>query len=307
MKLSIILISYDMAREIPRTLQSLARTYQHEMADLDYEVLLVDNGSPEPLDPGSWSHVDVPVRLIRIDDAHPSPAQAINRALAAAQGEILCLMIDGAHLLTPGVFRMALSSFDAFAEPVIAVRYFYLGMEEQTVSVDNGYNKQVEDELLERIAWPSDGYRLYEIGTPLRSGAKRLHWFNKMFESNCLFLRRELFESLGGADEAFDLPGGGFLNLDIYKKAMEAPGITPVQLIGEGSFHQLHGGTTTNSSGEARDAKLASFREQYKAIHGHDKVMANADFIYMGHMPTITSNITAVEKRRARMAGRPLD
>ena len=47
--------------------------------------------------------------------------------------------------------------------------------------------------------------------------------------------------------------------------------------------------------------------EQYKAIHGHDKVMANADFVYMGHMPTITSNITAVEKRRARMAGRPLD
>lgn len=307
MKLSIILISYDMAREIPRTLQSLARTYQTDMAQLEYEVLLVDNGSPEPLDPATWAHVDTPVRLIRIDDAHPSPAQAINRALREARGEVLCLMIDGAHLLTPGVFKMALSNYAAFAEPVIAIRYFYLGMEEQTVSVDNGYNKQVEDELLERIAWPTDGYRLYEIGTPLRSGAKRLHWFNKMFESNCLFLRRALFESLGGADEAFDLPGGGFLNLDIFKKAMEAPGVTPVQVIGEGSFHQLHGGTTTNSSGEVREAKLAEFRAQYKAIHGHDKVMANADFMYMGHMPTITSNISAVEKRRARMAGRPLD
>ena len=192
-------------------------------------------------------------------------------------------------------------------QPVIAVRYFYLGMEEQTVSVDNGYNKQVEDELLERIAWPSDGYRLYEIGTPLRSGAKRLHWFNKMFESNCLFLRRELFTSLGGVNEAFDLPGGGFVNLDTYKRAMEAPGVTPVQIIGEGSFHQLHGGTTTNSSGEARDAKLAEFRAQYKAINGHDNVMADVEFMYMGHMPTITSNISAVEKRRARMAGRPLD
>ena len=43
MKLSVILISYDMAREIPRTLQALSRTYQHDAADLDYEVLLVDN------------------------------------------------------------------------------------------------------------------------------------------------------------------------------------------------------------------------------------------------------------------------
>lgn len=307
MKLSVILISYDMAREIPRTLQGLARTYQAGAQDLDYEVLLIDNGSPEPLDPASWADTDVPVRLIRIDDAPHSPVQAINLAFSQARGEVICLMIDGAHLLTPGVFKMALSNFEAFADPVIAIRYFYTGMDEQTVSVDNGYTKEVEDQLLARIEWPSDGYRLYEIGTPLRSGAKRLHWFNRMFESNCLFLKRSLFTELGGADERFDLPGGGFVNLDIFKRALEAPGVTPVQIIGEGSFHQLHGGTTTNSSGKARDAKLAQFRQQYLEIRGHDQLMATADFIYMGHMPTVTSNISAVEKRRARVAGRPLD
>ena len=47
MKLSVILIAYDMAREIPRTLQGLSRTYQHGAQELDYEVILVDNGSPE--------------------------------------------------------------------------------------------------------------------------------------------------------------------------------------------------------------------------------------------------------------------
>lgn len=307
MKLSVILISYDMAREIPRTLQSLSRAYQHGAQDLRYEVLLIDNGSPVPLDEKSWQDVDVPVRLIRLEDASSSPAHAINFALEEAVGEIVCLMIDGAHLLTPGVFRMALSSYRAFEDAVVAIRYFYLGIEEQTISIERGYNQQAEDKLLERIHWPTDGYRLYEISTPLRSGASRLTWFNRMFEANCLFMKRSLFQALGGADERFDYPGGGFLNLDIFKRAVEAPGVTPLQIIGEGSFHQLHGGVTTNSNGNDREARLDKYRLQYAQIRGHDELMAKVSFTYLGHMPTTASNITAVERRRARLAGRSVD
>jgi len=307
MKLSVILISYDMAREIPRTLRSLSRSYQQGAEDLAYEVLLVDNGSPVPLNEETWADVDVPARLIRIEGASASPAGAINIALKEASGEIICLMIDGAHILTPGIFKMALSSYQAFENAVVAIRYFYLGMEEQTVSVGKGYNQQAEDKLLERINWPEDGYRLYEISTPLRSGASRLTWFNRMFEANCLFMKRSLFKDLDGADERFDFPGGGFLNLDIFKRAVESPGVTPLQIIGEGSFHQLHGGVTTNSSGDERIARLDKYRAQYAKIRGNDDVMAKASFIYMGHMPTTASNITAVERRRARLAGRPLD
>ena len=307
MKLSVILIAYDMAREIPRTLQSLSRNYQESAQGLDYEVLLVDNGSPVPLDESTWINIDVPVRLVVMEDASPSPAQAINCALEAAQGEIVCLMIDGAHILTPGVFQMALSGYRAFENAVVAIRYFYLGVEEQTVSIAKGYDKAAEDELLERIQWPEDGYRLFEISTPLRSGASRLTWFNRMFESNCLFMRRSLFEEQGGADERFDYPGGGFLNLDIYKRAVEANGTTPIQIIGEGSFHQIHGGITTNSSGEERNAQLEKYRRQYSQVRGHDDVMSQASFIYMGHMPTTPSNISAVERRRARLAGKLID
>ena len=102
MKLSVILIAYDMAREIPRTLLGLSRTYQREVEALEYEVLLVDNGSPVPLDEATWADIDVPVRLMHVQNASHSPAAAINMALAEASGEIICLMIDGAHLLTPG-------------------------------------------------------------------------------------------------------------------------------------------------------------------------------------------------------------
>lgn len=307
MKLSVILISYDMAREIPRTLQSLSRKYQRGAEDLEYEVLLVDNGSPVPLDEATWAKVDVPVRLIRVEDALPSPARAINVALQEAVGETICLMIDGAHILTPGVFSTALSSYQAFESAVVAIRYFYLGREEQTVSVAHGYDKLVEDELLERIQWPEDGYRLFEVGISLRSGANRLTWFNRMFESNCLFLKRSLFIDLGGAEELFDFPGGGFLNLDIFKRAVESPGVTPIQIIGEGSFHQLHGGITTNSSGDERDSRLDKYRKQYVQIRGHNEIMAKVSFLYLGHMPTTASNISAIERRRLRLAGKLVD
>jgi hypothetical protein len=110
--------------------------------------------------------------LIQLEDASSSPARAINIALNEAAGEIVCLMIDGAHILTPGVFRMALASYAAFENPVVTTRYFWLGPDAQNESISHGYDGTVEDQLLQKIEWPHDGYRLYEIGTPLRKGGK---------------------------------------------------------------------------------------------------------------------------------------
>ena len=143
MKLSVILVAYDMAREIPRTLESLSRSYQEGAENLEYEVLLLDNGSPEPLYEASWSHLDVPVKLIRIDDASTSPASAINRGLQLAHGELVCLMIDGAHMLTPGVFRMALSAYQAFDNAVVVHPLLLSrGGASRQRSVLDGYNQE---------------------------------------------------------------------------------------------------------------------------------------------------------------------
>lgn len=296
MKLSVILIAYDMAREIPRTLQGLSRTYQLGARDLEYEVLLIDNGSPAPLNPSSWAHVDVPVRLIQMEKVSHSPAKAINVALQEASGEIVALMIDGAHILTPGVFRMALASYAAFDNPVVATRYFWLGPEGQNESITRGYSKEVEDQLLNSINWPDDGYRLFEVGTPLRAGPENINWLNRMFESNCLFMMRELFEDIGGADERFVSVGGGLINSDIFKRAADMPGVTPVQIIGEGSFHQLHGGTTTNVSAQERNAKVEQFRREYAEIRGHDKLLTDKSFHFLGHLPTQKSKIHRLGK-----------
>lgn len=298
MKLSVLLICYDMAREIPRTLQALARDYQEGVAGLDYEVLLVDNGSPQPLDPSTWAQVDVPVRLIEMHNPLPSPARAINTALDQARGEIVCVMIDGAHLLTPGVLRLALTAFAAFDDPVVATRYFWLGPDAQNLSIKDGYCQDVEDRLMDKISWPEDGYRLFEIGSPLKTGAENINWMNRLFESNCFFMQHEFFRAIGGADERFDFPGGGFINSDIFKRAVDHPQTTAVQLIGEGCFHQIHGGTTTNNiSTEKRNRDLERYRDQYEAIRGDRDIITRSTFSFLGHVPTNAAKIHRWRKR----------
>jgi glycosyltransferase involved in cell wall biosynthesis len=253
--------------------------------------LVVDNGSTEKLDGEMVESFGPQFSYHYLKDAPSSPAYALNYGAKQSTGDVLCFMIDGAHILTPGVFKMALGAFAAFDEPVVAVRYFFLGPGEQNETILEGYTKAEEDRLLESIQWPEDGFRLFEIGAPLQGDVPNMTWFNKMIESNCLFFSRSNFEKFGGADERFDIAGGGFLNIDLYRLASEAPGAAPVQLIGEGSFHQLHGGTTTNVSPEERDAKVDSYMAQYRKIRGHDNIVSDKNIFYMGHLPTFHSKI----------------
>ncbi|MFT6051626.1 MAG: glycosyltransferase involved in cell wall biosynthesis [Halioglobus sp.] len=290
-KLSVIVIAHNMAREIPRTLASLSQDYQIDCDDLSYEVLVVDNGSQDALDESLVCSFGPQFHYHYLTDPPPSPAFAMNYGAARATGDILCFIIDGAHILTPGVFKFALASFRAFNNAIVATRYFFLGPGDQNDSILHGYNTAKEDALLDKVGWPDDGYRLFEIGSPLQGNVPKVTWFNKMLESNCLFMKRESFEDIGGADERFDIAGGGFLNIDIYRQACELPDAQPVLLIGEGSFHQVHGGTTTNVTPQQRDARVIGYQEQYRELRGSELAPSTKDVYFMGHLPTLKSKI----------------
>lgn len=291
MKLSIIIIFFNMDREARRSLYALSTQYQRGVNADDYEVIIVDNGSSPALDPEIWSEFGSNFRLLSMKDPHPSPAQAINEAVAVARGQTIGIMIDGAHIVTPGVLRYVLAAKMVYKNPLIQVAYFYLGPGAQNDTILDGYSQTAEDKLLESIQWPNDGYRLFEIGYPLKPRGMPANWFNKLFESNCFFMNTQLFHRIGGADLRFDIPGGGFLNQDILYQAASQPETEIVQLIGEGSFHQFHGGTTTGESNENLEGKVEQYRRQFRQIRGFDMSGLPKTQHFIGHLPNEAAKI----------------
>ncbi|MFC1524250.1 glycosyltransferase, partial [Thermodesulfobacteriota bacterium] len=194
--LSVIVIVFNMRREAARTLHSLSRNYQRNIAGLSYEVIVVENGSTEPLSEEFVNQYGDNFSYYNIEDAPSSPAYAINYGASKARGNVLSIMIDGAHMLTPGIFKHAMNAFKIYPKPVVATRYWFLGPGQQGETIQQGYDKNEEDRLLQRIKWPQKGYRLFEIGVFILGDTT--NWFKKPFESNCLFMRRETFDAIGG-------------------------------------------------------------------------------------------------------------
>ena len=116
-----VVVFYDMAREAKRTLQSLSRSYQRDIDGVTYEVIVVDNGShtEQRLDPIDVAAYGPEFRLITLEDAPASPTTALNRGIAETSGTAVALMIDGAHVLTPGVFRHALGAMQTYDPAVV--------------------------------------------------------------------------------------------------------------------------------------------------------------------------------------------
>jgi len=282
--LSVIINFYNMQREAERTLTSLKGDYQRGAADLSYEVLCIDNGSNPPLDPDWIASFGPQFRLVRPSRQLASPCAALNEAALQARGDYLAVMIDGAHLLTPGVFQEARLAWQEHRDAVVAVRHWFIGGDQRWLAMA-GYSREQEDRLFDRIRWPANGYDLFRIGAPI--GENPEPWFDGLSESNCLMLPTALYDRIGGFDEAFDQAGGGFANLDLWRRASEAASGPLVTLVGEASFHQFHGGTTTNVDDAEKDLRVRAYANAYRALRGEDYVAAHRFRLsFRGRMPS---------------------
>jgi glycosyltransferase involved in cell wall biosynthesis len=265
-EVSVVVVVYNIAREAPRTLLSLSSTYQQNIEADEYEVIVIDNGSNPPFDRRILENLSGNFRLIRIDPASPSPAQAVNRGIAEARGEIIGVMIDGARIVTPGLLHFARHGARLYDTAVVATLGWYLGFDFQRWAMQAGYDRSREDALLASIEWPQDGYRLFEVATLDESSVDG--WLQPLAESNALFLHRKTWKALGGVEERFDEPSGAYLNLDTYRRAIELPGANLVILLGEATFHQLHGGFATNVPMKRLLENSQRWQSQYWKIRG---------------------------------------
>ncbi|QBQ53551.1 glycosyltransferase family A protein [Nitrosococcus wardiae] len=300
-ELSFIVITYHMERELPRTLQSLSRSYQLGSAGINYEVLVVDNGSRPPFGKERVEAYGENFRYLYLENAPSSPAYALNQGVENSRGAIVCLMIDGARIASPGLVRWASAAFRIFADPTVSVLGWHLGPDLQNRSITAGYNQQKEDALLAEIDFPQDGYRLFE--TSVFAGSCQGGWFLPIGESNAIFLRRESYWSINGYDERFDATGGGLVNLDFYRRAVLRDKAELVILLGEGVFHQIHGGIATNAGEERLKRNIQSWRAQYKKIRGIDFAPPKKRPIYLGTLPAAV--LPSVEESARKAAANP--
>lgn len=277
--LSIIVAAYNMARELPRTLQSLSPSMQQGIDIQDYEVIVVDNGSTQPWDEAACRNLLPNLKIQRQPHSSPSPAAAINQALASARGELIGVWIDGARLASPGILHLAHQAASLHPRPIIGVLGFHLGPDMQQRSVLKGYNRDQEDLLLNSVHWEEDGYRLFNISS--FAGSSKEGWFMPIGESNALFLKKNMWEELGGYDERFQMPGGGLVNLDLWRRACLSENVQVIVLLGEGTFHQLHDGATTSTA----QSMYLIFDEEYKKLKGEPFTPPQVAPLYLGPVP----------------------
>jgi hypothetical protein len=261
--LSLVVVAFDMPRELLRTVRSLSPA-QQGIAAAEYELLVVDNGSSQPIDRDACEEFGAKIRWLRIEDAPVSPALAVNRGLMMASAPLVGVMIDGARMASPGLLRHALAAARLSPRPVIGTFSFHLGPGLQQQTVTEGYDQAAEDALLSTVDWENDGYALFDISVPAASSAGG--WFDLPAESNALFLPDHLWKELAGYDERFETPGGGLVNLDTFRRACDLPDTTLIMLLGEGTFHQVHGGISTNQPKPAD--RLEAFHAEYVRIRG---------------------------------------
>ena len=277
---SIVVVAYNMPREIPRTILSLSTAMQVGVTHDDYEVILVDNGSTRMLDIELCRGMDLNLRVECLPQGNPSPCRAINHGLALARGDLCGVMIDGARLASPGLVAGTLRARRLHHRPVISTLGFHLGPDVQMKSVPLGYNQQEEDRLLDRVDWTRDGYRLFDISA--FAGSTAGGWFAPMAESNALFLTKELWKEIGGYDERFQSPGGGLVNLDTYVRVCTLPDSQLITLLGEGTFHQVHGGVATNAPVEG--SPVSAFHDEYLEIRGRRFVKPDLAPLILGYV-----------------------
>lgn len=260
--LSVIIVFYNMAREAKRTLFSLSREYQRQVENISYEVIVVDNGSTEPLEQAWVDSLGDHFRYVYLDVNTISPCKALNYGVEIAESDLIMLCIDGARILSPGVLHYSMLASKLFGDPFIYTIGMHLGHKTQNYLAEENYNQLNEDKLLASLNWEKDGYILFDISSVALSSKRG--YLSRVRESNCITLLKSTYEEMGGFDEKFVSAGGGLANLDFFNRANLNNNISPVMLLGEATFHQFHGGTATNVP--IKDHPWEKMEKEYQKI-----------------------------------------
>lgn len=256
--LSIIVVSFQMRRQISNTVRSLLPPLQEVRAEVPYEIIVVDNGSTDP--PTYLADLEN-VSVIEMKNPTMSPGPAINFGVAVSQGTFVGLIPDGARMVSPGLIAGALKVLQEDENSIVGTYAYHLGNEPQQKSVATGYSTKTEEALLSRSGWTQNSTVLFDI-----SVLEDDRFFPGTLppESTATFLSRDVCDGLRGMNETFRTPGGGLVNHDFWMRCCAYKRSSITMLSTEGTFHQVHGGVSTNSA----ESKWGMFEQEFESITG---------------------------------------
>lgn len=278
--LSVVVIFHNMRREAARTLYSLSKKYQKNANGFTYEVIAIDNGSTEPLERALVKSMRGNFSYVYFDATTPSPCAALNHGVELSRGKLITLCIDGARILSPGILHYSMLAANLYKNPFIYTLGMHIGAKPQPDLAAENYSQVDEDQLIDTVDWKKDGYSLFDISSVALSSGKG--YLSSLTESNCVTMRRHVYQKMGGFDEQFKGPGGGLTNLDFFNRVNQISDVQPVMLLGEATFHQFHNGTATNVP--RKDHPWESMAKEYMTIRGKPFRPYRRKPIYFGNI-----------------------
>lgn len=308
-KVSVIVIGYKMPKQLHNTLLTLTPDYQLGVCADDYEVIVIENSSGDNLAPETLQNLPQNFHYLLRDETAVSPVYAVNEGFEMSRAPFICLMIDGARMVSPGTIRTALQAYAINQNAVVAVPGYHLGQDEQHLVAGQRDQLAHETQLLTSVEWQANGYELFSIST--FSGANRQGFLNPIMECNCLFASKANYQAIGHANTEFQLPGGGSINLHMYRSLGMLPGTDFFVLPGEGSFHQYHGGVTTSSYQE-REAEIEKHRIQLHSFWPGGFHSLRREATLLGKIspqskPFLMKSLQHYEKRFRRLKNSSID
>lgn len=259
MKLSIVIGSYELRHQIRKTIVSIMEAIERASMK-DVEVVIADNSKENSVQ-DEIGEAREGIRVVECGMHDMSIHAAINKVAADTEGEYLCIMIDGARIWSPGILSKWKHLMST--NTVVHVPNYQLGKSHQMYREKSGYSQETEESLLEAIGWPNLKTKQLIENSWCEEHAG---CGPKIFESNCLFVSRSLWKAVGGFDTAFRRKDGGFASADLLNR-LNAEGGKLKIISTEGTFHQLHDGSTTTNPDKTRRA-LKEMTIEYKEIRG---------------------------------------
>lgn len=255
MDLSIIVGSYELTHQISNTLLSIFSALSQ--SQLSAEIIIADNSKNlKAIDNYDVNLFDVDV--IDFSQFNIAIHASMNLSVQRASGRYLCLMIDGARLWSPNILRDVSQYLSQ--RTIIHVPNYQLGPDYQMYGNYSNTSFKYEYELLQDCGWPFlNTQKLIDLSfLEPHAGIGPA-----IFESNCLFLSRKMWDEINGYDLKFKRKDGGFASADFLSRLIEHDCELKI-LSDAGTFHQFHYGTTTSTPAQTRTALKEMTLEYFK-------------------------------------------